>query len=486
MQTISTDRLLGRAHQLRNLLLAKYQLRVAKLNIPSAVILFSLSKHVSADDSKACLALSAVLAQRTGIDEQAKDRNQFNLGCKETDYLINEYPATYGNLIATDTDYEPQIKALEQQKARRKRRIAIPVILSLAILAIATGIYQLPYFVEQRDYQKTKSELQSYTFMPEFALERYQDKHPDGKHLEELYFLALKADAKTHRGLSQFIIEKSGEYLKKYTQGQYAGEIKTLYQDLWQTHIDRFMTGIPQRNASTEAATWGKALLEYMRSNYLYEIKLKKHPDLRVKDYTDYPKEMRIILEMFYSNDESGLKLPDDILPISDKITEYDITCWAEQTRNQLAADLSKFLCADFILLKSYTDNDTESNDTSLLPVIDLHYSVQTQSTKAGKYELPEIWYYFTTQTLPSGLKINKDKSLMLGIQLDFNARFSIPGNQTEFSIHTNGDPGIEEFDNVSKDKIYNEMCSRCRQQFHDHIQTVFGLSELKTNTPNS
>lgn len=467
MSEISANRLEGRGAELLNRLMKKYSLSASNPGADILGLVASLSRMVRGNDQNACiqLALAIDAARKSGCTGSTADRNT---GREEAAYLMDVYPASYDNYIARDFDFMPACRKHKAEKSAKRKRIFIILAAVIALAGIAVGIYNLPYFKEKRAYAEACEKMEEIYKIP-VALGHYKYLFPEGKHLEDLYAMAIAKYASTEDGGRSDGMECSREYLQDFPDGPHAAEAEKLYNLVWDSALDSFNTEIAP-SASPEARAYMDALLRYLRDNRLNMVIVNPKAENRVKEYSEYSPAVRAVLEsMSDGGDEIGRL--GNMLPVKDQINDDKIKGWFREIISSVQNDFTKMLGWKIV---EFVEEGNERIDAGAkYPMLDLSIAIGTQQTVYGSIEVPDIWVYTSTN-----YGVSYEKKYMLGISLDYDARFTVPGSDKGLDISAKGDPGSTEINNIDKSEVYSVMCSRCTVQFIDRINAVFGLGD--------
>ena len=468
MSEISANRFEGRAAELLNRLMKKYSLSASNPGADILGLVASLSQMVKGVDQNACikLALAIDAARKSGNRSGMSTHDQLT-GREEAAYIMETYPSNYDNYIARDFDFMPACRRHNAEKAASRKRKFIILGVVIALICIGVGVYNLPYFKEKRAYTEACETMEK-TYNIPVAIGHYKYLFPEGKHLEDLYALAIAKFAATDDGGESDGLECAREYLADFPDGQYTAEADNLYNQVWEAALQSFNSNLGP-SASPQAKAYMKALLEYLRDNRLNLVAVNVKAENRVKEYYEYDHSVRMLLEAM--PDDSGVRLPDDMLPAKTQITDENAREWIRDIIRSIQDDFTRLLGWSIVEFVETGNERLEEGTT--YPGLDLSIAIGTQQTTYGTVEVPEIWVYTSTSSV--GLT---EKKYILGISLDYDARFTVPGSDATLDISAQGDPGSTDIKNVDKSRAYSVMCSRCTEQFIDKINSTFGINK--------
>ena len=98
-----------------------------------------------------------------------------------------------------------------------------------------------------------------------------------------------------------------------------------------------------------------------------------------------------------------------------------------------------------------------------------MNYTVKNQEVAP---DIPDIWIHESTYG-----KTVVNTSLFLGIGMEFNALFSLPGTGISYDVESSGDAGSDDIKGVDEYSAYGVMCERSTQEFAAKIADEFGLT---------
>lgn len=272
------------------------------------------------------------------------------------------------------------------------------------------------------------------------------------------------------------LLASAEEYLATRPQGTYAAQCEALYDSLWNAEIARY-DKVAAAKGSDTGLDFVRGMLSYMRDNHVRTVAVTGVPLLRLKEYAEYPLNVRQLLEALSEMEDGNpaigkksARLPEDLVTIKDKITIEQAQEWTADVISSLQKGFNRVLTPDFI---TFVDSKSlEDKDEKDYPTVRVDFTVNTEEESFGGITVPSIWTY--TSTRDGFMEV--EKSYILGISMEFRADFNYPGAPAEYLVTGSGDPGEEQI-KVDKSEAYNVMCDRCVEKFADKIAAEFGLT---------
>lgn len=484
----------GRIERAIQHLLDRHGLAVSQQVVDPVSVLMALSARVMTPDKELCLSLASKLVEcreQESANPMAADyRNaEFSLGQEEADYIFDRYPGEYSKHLLQPTDFmsereeyleqlQAEREAAEMERKRKRKRIIIICLSCVAALAAFIVIYNLPYFAEGRAFDKVEkaSQMKS-SFDLGLAVDDYKQKYPDGKHIDEVLWLHVSGCNAAHATVET--LNAAEYYISNSNGGVYKARCGEIYDSIWNAEIARYKIAASSKG-QTDGVSFVTGMLEYMRDNKIRVISFTGIPELKLKEYAEYPENMRRLLESLPGNMENDnddkleplfhkqAKLPDDMVTIKDKLTEKEASGWSYNIIESLQKGFNRVLTPDFITI---TDSeDLHGNDLSRYPSVKVRYIVRTYEEEFGPFRVPSVWTYVSTRN-----GVEQDNCFILGISMDFNADFNYPGLKSAYVVNASGDPGSERIE-ADKSVVYNRMCDRCVEKFTDKLESEFGI----------
>ncbi len=317
-----------------------------------------------------------------------------------------------------------------------------------AVVFAALVIYNLPYFEEMRVYDKVKEGK-------ELSLcNSYLKEYPDGRHLDDVLYMKI--------GLSNNEMPVIVSYLTKCPDGNHSAEVNALCDKLWNEEITKYNRRDKQKE-STVAVKYMSQMLQYMKTHRVNYIQVNINSVLKLKDYTEYDEKIRKLLE-FYSNDESSISLPKDMISIKENFTQADNSYIEQILIEGVQKSINKMFTPNFIL--AVPESRGARKD---VPQLSFDYVIESQEDNMGKYKIPHIWTY-----TENGVA----KAYILGISINFKAHFSIPGSVMTYDYAEKGEPE-NEIGNIQDVKDgYRRMTYICVERFSNKMSENMGLEQ--------
>lgn len=468
MSNLPPYRMVGRANAVGHHLLQKYSLSPSDPDTDIVVLLLALGQRVSDADRDLCNKLAIdVHYDRQQAESRmiASDqlRKEQIAGENEAAYLLRKYPGQYAEYVLADRDYLPEVKAHEEDQKRRRRRLLMTAGSIIGALILGIIIYNLPYFAEKRAFGEAEKDLLSGEYWTyEVAVGHYMYLYPDGAHLQDVLMLAAKACCEASQPSDA--VKYASDYLRRFPDGKYAGEVSEIYDMVWNSEIARF-NELAAANATKEGADFVRAMLSYMREKHINTVAVEGHPTLELMEYDEYPQGVRVFMETLNNKETGSMKLPDDMETIKDKISLTEARSYTSIIVEGLQVGFDKVLTPGFI---TFTEHPGESD--AALPKAIVDYTIKTQDQDFGSFAVPDIWEYTSTM---NGIVMSR--CLLLGIGMTFNATFVLPDSDIHYTVTGTGDAGSESI-NVDRSKAYATMCRRCTQRFSETIASDFGI----------
>lgn len=377
-------------------------------------------------------ALSAEQAAQT-IFATGEEEILFDLGKSDVKACL----ALNGHIagIVEETHFTQALAERERQKRKRERRHVFILVGIVAAVVLFVFIFNLPFFREMRLY----SALESSPTAEEVY--KYKRDFPEGKHIEEVYRIEV--------GMSDYPIVPLKEYMEKFPQGKYAHELGLKHDSIWDAATAAYIDSVHTK-VSPEAEAYMRALLQYMKQHRVYTIFLDLKPQVQLKDLDDFPADkVKKLDDMLNFMGEKPLRA--NMLSLKRNFTESD----SEALYNILRDCIEKFFLKyfDASLVTVTTERDQAPANS---PVISMTYTVKNQMFPYDK-SLPNIWIYQEMKVF---------KSYILGIVVNMEAQFTVPGSEAKLVLKETGEPESE-FSNIKNvDDGYRQMTQSCFRKF--------------------
>lgn len=474
MSNISPARIMGRIDYAAVQILRRNGLSTTEDNVDTPSILYALSQRLAEPQGEACMRLAVAYVEarnRLGAIGMPVDEVDLEMarGRQDAGFLYRTYGSGATDHLLADHDFSADIAAETQRRKRETRRNIFLGIGIVALIAIIITVYNLPYFAEGRLYDRYQEAVAGNSFEVEYLYDEYMQKYPDGRHAQEMAYGYIVRKAGDPLGLSD-ALNATSEYLKRYPEGEYAVKVRGVYDSIWNAEIAKYEKTVAPE-ADPAAAAYVRAMLAYMKAHNQYVIAVKSNAKLNLKEYSEYPSEIRAFMEAVSREGASQFdpKLPEDLVTIRDKVTQESASEWTSQIIQGLQSGFNSVFSPGFFQFVS-VDELTDQN-LAEMPVVTVDYVVSTQETRLGGYVIPDIWS--SKGIVPGGGK------MLLGIAMDFKAIFTLPGAKP-YEVTASGDAGEAEI-RADEDDYYNVMCSRCVDSFSVKIENSFGIDSSKS-----
>lgn len=478
MDKVDSFRMLGRFDSAVEFLLKKYNLGLTQHVSDYQTLLLALAANVNEYDKIFCIRMSHA-AQKYVEETKFSTLNQFqvdnqkSIGAQEASFIFRNYPTNYADPILDEHDF---LEDMNQEQRQKRKELVRNVILGIAlvvVLVVSVIIYNLPYFAEQREFSHVKDEYEnSDNYMLDRAVDKYIAQFPNGKNIGEVLYMPVMKVRNSDDEI--LILEKVDNYLRVEPQGKYAQECKEISDSIWDIEIARYKHKSIKAD-SKEGVEFVVDMLTYMKNNNVRSVYVTGNPTLDLKEYSEYPKEVRELLEAYdrktHKNDFTigkQAKLPDDMVTIKDKITVNDAKKWVRYIITALQNGFDQVLTPGFIEFKNVPETLFESDENT--PKVDVKYRVSNQEIYDN---VPDIWIHTQTQ---GNYNIVRTANLFLGITMTFDATFNLPQTNKSYNVTEIGDPGSEDIKGIGSSEVYSKMCQRSTEQFAQRIVDEFGL----------
>ncbi len=307
--------------------------------------------------------------------------------------------------------------------------------------------------LEELSYQDVKK------LRTETSCTYYDENCPDGKHKEEVAYIRIGCSSDPWRDINA--------YIEKYPKGEFMDSVRVEYEKVWDKEIAKYNNNKGKLSAS--ARKFMDEMMDYMKYNMVNTICVEVNSTLRLKDYKEYPQEVRALLEMLNDN---SLNIEENMIPLKEKFPES-----YTQSLNSLLIDgLQQSF--DAVFKKGFVNVVTTKNEKA--PQVKINYVIQSQEDKLGATPIPHIWEY-TESSIYGALPGSKSvKAYLIGISINFNAHYTIPGSQNKYDFAGVGKPenDISNIEDISDG--YQKMTKTCFEQFSDNLSKSLGLQKTE------
>lgn len=446
-------------------LMARNNLTVREMPDEFTTLIGALAFRLKGDDQRACMDLLKIYTsledQTDLIMSDAQKREEKETGRQEAQFACGKYPSDWMNKILSDTDFvaESEADALAAKKSGQKKLGIILGIIATVILGII--IYNLPYFEELRRFHDVENAYESESeYSVRWAVDRYTYKFPDGKHMDDVLYTMVLSEKKADDVIAT--LDAVDKYIEECEYGKHLQECKEIYNEIWESEIDKYKSAISGRPISG-GEQFVVDMLNYMYNKDIRTVSVASTAILNLKEFSEYSTYIRNLLEYSYS--EERFTLPRDMHSIKDKINEEEAKKWTKMLVQSLQHGFNCVLTPGFIKFESEEDSTNPS-----FPSVHVTYKINTQETNYSGTMFPDIWTYTRSQG-----RVVIGGGLYLGISLNFSADFTIPEGAT-YRVVADGDAGSAEFKDIDPSQLYNRMCDRCVNAFTDKISSEFSI----------
>lgn len=415
-------------------------------------------------------AFESLMVKGLAESGESYDPNGETLGRLDFEYVRNHFPQDIFTKLAEDTDYVAlynmeleQIKQRRRQKRKRFFKILAPIVV---LIVLGISIYNLPYFAEKRAYART---LESPS-MEAFAC--YIDKYDNHEHLPDVlyrygvYLLHGDDIFSCDKARERQCIEALDSLIKVFPDYELSKRANVTIDSIWDNELSRYTERNPNIQSSKSLSAMYE-MLQYMKQNKIYDIRLNVKSDVDLKEYSDFPQEVRSFLEFMYPELSENPVL---------KIKDYFGTPDQESLERSLVEEFRKAVNSLFTPDSfSIVTSDEDGGKMSNLPVIDLGYSIKSQVVNSYGIDLPDIWTYSSTTAGLSSLTTEKH---IMGIEVSFDAKLSFPGQKMPWDLSIKGSPeeDINDIDDISDG--YRVMTQKCFDKFGEQLSTLLGVAD--------
>lgn len=308
-------------------------------------------------------------------------------------------------------------------------------------------LYNYPdgYFVD--DIETIASDLLQDISTPEQCL-LYLEKYPQGKYAEDIRNIELDLSPN---------IELIKKFIEDYPNSRYSNEVNSLKNNLWDKEIARYLQISKQKSRDPDAVRFFNSLLNYMKENNLYDIKLKVIPKIKLKDYSDYSELEKLYLDAIYTDPP----IRGNIIALKSNFSQGRIETLRNILKDGISSSFNKLFTPGFINI-----SDNNNNGSNL--AIEISYEIQNEMYDYNDtISFPNIWTY---------TEDDRFSSYLLGISVDFDFNFVIPNTELSYRFVEHAEPSdnISNIDNIRDG--YTKMTKQTFEQYVDKISNTFRL----------
>ena len=467
MDQFNPYRMISRIECATRMIMQRYHLTTRQANAYLLDTIVALSTHPNITDYDRALAQQMAMALTSYIKQseslnlsQDQIRESDALGERESIFIFQRYPRQYADKVLALTDFEQERMEYERQQARQRRRNVFIVVGVVVSIIVAIWVYNLPYFAEKRAFAELQEEFDNGQLF-QFEIDSYMEEYPDGAHFEDAMIMSVEIKVEDYEFDAR--IEAIHDYLLKYPEGRKAAEYRKFLDNLWVNGIAQYKASVGE--SPNGAQTFMINMLEYMHANKLTQAYVVVHPELKIKDFAEYPERTKQLLRYDF---QSVFSDPDSkIKSIKSEIDESTVNGWAADIVSIFSSSMQAHFQTKIIDFVQVTPDELPADTNS--PIIHLYYTVSNQETIKG---IPDIWIYSESRYYSY---YKTPKYAFIGIQMSFKAEFLIPGTDRQYTITAKGDPGSTDIEGTTSP--YKVMSDRCSQGFHDKVVSDFALT---------
>ena len=203
-------------------------------------------------------------------------------------------------------------------------------------------------------------------------------------------------------------------------------------------------------------------MLHYMKRNRINTILLEMNPNITLKDFDEYDEDVKEFLYSWYRDEK--LPLEGNLLSLKENFTEQDRGSLMQILADGVQKSFNNMFSKDLV---SVVTSSYEAAENS--PVLSFNYVVKNRSDEQVN-SLPNIWTYVQDET---------PKAYILAIDVEFDAKFSIPGSDITYEYSEVGDPGNEITGIEDVKDGYRRMTTVCFAKFSDKMAENLGLEDV-------
>lgn len=333
-----------------------------------------------------------------------------------------------------------QARLAEESKKRRRNRIITLSVAAVIVLGII--VYNLPFCKEYRAYKRA---------IEDAVWSNYYEEYPNGRYYEEVLYDEISN--------TELPVRLIASYLEKFPSGEHAIELEDRYNALWDAEIEKYKNR-DKKGVAKDAVVYVEEMLNYMRDNRIHSVYLHNTSNILLKDYSEYDSDIKEFCNMAYKNSTLPFTAKN-IISLRDNFSKGDQNALAEILSNGVESSFGKMFSKEFISVET-----VKGKAHSGSPKLTFEYTISNQEFGGG---VPHIWTYTENNT---------PKAHLLGIDVSFKARYTIPGSETTFEFKDKGEPenDINGVENIQDG--YRRMTQICFAKFSNKISTKMGLEE--------
>lgn len=327
-----------------------------------------------------------------------------------------------------------------------------------AKLILVLILFGLFYFIFLGDYLKYRNVIDKQSTRS--IIEYYSD-YPNGWYIEEV---------RVEEVLITSDIELVRDFITEYPESQYLYKIETLRLKLWDSEIEYFNLIISKEHSDTDAITFFRNLLYFMRDHKQSEILLNMSGQIELLDFDDYPQYVQDDWDVL-AYDTDYRTISHNVLDLKSNYSKGSISAYENIISNSIESSFENILQENFIKVNNIYSSSSDTLNNKLK--INIEYKISNQVVE-GEPEYPNIWTYTND---------DKFQSYILGIDISYKFNFIIPNiDSYEFSLYADPSNSVEGFDNISE--AYEIMTKQNFTDFANKINTKFGIHDKIRSLP--
>ena len=287
------------------------------------------------------------------------------------------------------------------------------------------------------------------------AITEYYRDYPNGWFIEEV---------RVEEVLITSNIELVRDFINEYPESKYLYKIETLRLKLWNSEIEYFNQIISKEHSDTDAISFFRNLLYFMRDHKQSEILLNLSGQIELRDFDDYPQYVQDDWDVL-AYDTDYRYVSHNVLDLKSNYSEGSISAYENIISSSIESSFENILQENFIKVNNIYSRSSDTHNNKLK--INIEYIINNQVVEDAP-EYPNIWTYTND---------DKFQSYILGIDISYKFRFIIPNiDSYEFNLYADPSNSVEGFDNISE--AYEIMTKQNFTDFANKINTKFGIHD--------
>lgn len=291
-----------------------------------------------------------------------------------------------------------------------KKKFIIVILIIAAI--VAAVIFFLPMIQEMLAYNKVNNE------QTVEACDSYEKDWPEGKHIEDVLYMRVQIAKDDGTCINEIC-----KYLEKYPDGKYVKEANNRWDEIWDKEIKKY-EATEKSLASTEGIDMMLEMLQYMKRERINTLLVTCNPTLDIKDFEEYDEDTRLLMER---TNETSLPYKEGIVSVKSNYDTNTLETLNNLVVSELQQNLNQVFSTDFI--KIIAADKAKGAMKAKMPTATFDYKVNNIEMTISDKPYPQIWSYPTT-----GDEEENPDGFLLGLYVDININFSIPGSSKTYS----------------------------------------------------